>query len=157
MRSGPNQFDSTLPGPAIRCGADERRQERVVDVDHRATHVGEETRGENLHVAREHHQIDIAPQHVEHPRFRLGADVPVRGDVDEGDTERPDLVGEVSVIGDHHHHRHVELTPAVTPQQIQEAVILARGQDGHPLGSRGVGEPKIDGKRLGDLAGEPVA
>ena len=38
----------------------------------------EELRGEDLHVARQHHQVDIAAQQVKLASFGLGADLLVR-------------------------------------------------------------------------------
>jgi hypothetical protein len=47
-------------GAAVRVGAHERGQERVVDVDHGHTEPLEELSGEDLHVAGEHDQLDVA-------------------------------------------------------------------------------------------------
>jgi hypothetical protein len=52
---GADELDSALLGPSVGRCANECRQEGVMDVDHRATEFAEEFRGEDLHVARQHH------------------------------------------------------------------------------------------------------
>jgi len=39
MRGGPNQLDPTPVGLTVGVGADERRQERMMDVDHRTSNL----------------------------------------------------------------------------------------------------------------------
>jgi hypothetical protein len=57
-----NEFDAAFLGPTIRCRTDERRQERVMNVDQRAAHLVEETRGHDLHIADQYHQVHVATQ-----------------------------------------------------------------------------------------------
>ena len=65
------------------------------------------------------------------------------------------------MVGDHHRHRHVQLTAAVAPQQIQQAVILLGRQNRDTFRFGRLGQPEIHLERLGDLIGEcalqPVA
>ena len=68
--------------------------------------------------------------------------------------ERAHLIGQVGVIGDHHHHRHVQLTAAVAPQQIQQAVTLLRRHNGDPFGLGGLGQPEVHAEPRGDPLGE---
>lgn len=58
------------------------------------------------------------------------------------------------MVGDHHHHRHVQLTAAVAPQQIKQAVIFPRRHDRHPLRLGRLGEAKVHAERRGDLLGK---
>ena len=95
---------------------------------------GEELRRQDLHVPGQHHEIDVAAQQVELTTLRLVADLLGRRDVHERHAERPDLVGEIGMVRDHHHHRHVQLTAAVAPQQIEQAVIFLRRHDRDPFG-----------------------
>ncbi len=62
---GADQLDAALVGMTVGLGAGERRQERVMDVDHRTAHPREEVGGEDLHVAREHEQLGVAGELVE--------------------------------------------------------------------------------------------
>ena len=55
-----DELDAPLLGSSIGRRADEGRQERVMNVDQRAADIGEELRRDDLHVAGEHHQIDVA-------------------------------------------------------------------------------------------------
>ena len=116
MRCRTNEFDAALPGSSIGRRPDEGRQERVMDVHHRAADLSQKIGGEDLHVSGQHHQIDIAAQQLELALLGLCADVLGGRNVDEGHPERPDLVSQVRVIGDHHRDRHLELAAAVSPQ-----------------------------------------
>ena len=58
VRGRADDLDAALARAAVRVGADERRQERVVDVDHRHAEPVEEVAREDLHVAREHDEVD---------------------------------------------------------------------------------------------------
>src|SRR3954471_6765561 len=50
-------------------------------------------------------------------------------------------VGEVGMVGDDHRHRHVQLTAAVAPQQVQQAVILLGRQNRDTLRFGRLGQP----------------
>ena len=104
---------------------------------------GEELLGEDLHVARQHHQIDVAAQQIEQALFGFCPNVLRRGDMKEWHPERPHLIGEVGMVGDHHRHRHVQLTATVAPQQIKQAVVLLRRQDRDAFGLGRLGQPEI--------------
>ena len=154
VRGRPDEFHAALLGAPVRRGADERGQERVVDVDQRAADVRQEVVREDLHVARQHDQIGVAAQQIEQALFGIRAIVFRRGDMNERHAERPDLFGELRMVRDHHRHRHVQLTAAVAPQQIEQAVILLRGQDHDPFGLGRLGQPKIHLEPAGDILGE---
>jgi len=53
----------------VRARPDKCRQKRMMDVDDPVRVLGQECRGENLHVAGQHHKIDPAPQQLEHLLF----------------------------------------------------------------------------------------
>ena len=109
---------------------------------------------EDLHVAGQHHQIDVAAQQIELTLFGLCPNVFRRRDMKEWHAEGPNLIGEVGMVGDHHRHRHVELTASVAPQQIQQAVILFRGQDRDAFGLGRLGQPEVHVEPAGNLLGE---
>ena len=71
-----------------------------------------------------------------------------------GDPERLDLRAQELVVGDHADDVHVELAAAVAPQQVEQAVILARGHQRDPLAAvAGVGRSASSiAKRLGERA-----
>ena len=138
-----DEFDAALLGPPIRRGADEGGQERVVDVDHRTTHLGEELRREDLHVPGQHHQIDVAAQQLELALLGLDPNILGRRHVKERHRERADLIGEIGMVGDHHHDRHVELTATIAPQQVEQAVIFLGRHDRDAFGFRSLGQPEV--------------
>ena len=76
-------------------------------------------------------------------------------------SERPDLIGKVGMVRDHHGHRHVQLTTTVAPEQVQEAVVLFRGQNRDAFGFGRLCQPEIHVELAGNLLGEitlqPVA
>ena len=133
VRGGADELDAALLGLAVRGGADERGQERVVDVDHRHADLVEEVLGDDLHVAGQHDEVDVALDQLQDPRLGGGLVRPLRGDVEERDAERADVFGGVGVVGDHHRDRHRQLAAAVPPEQLEKAVIRRGGQDRHPL------------------------
>jgi hypothetical protein len=130
---GADQLDATVLGLLVGTGADEGGQERVVDVDQRAPGLAEEGRADDLHVAGEHDEVDVAAQQLELPPLGLVPVVPGRGNVEVRHPEGADRVGQVGVVGEHHHHRHVELAPAAAPQQVQHAVVGLGHHDRHAL------------------------
>ena len=66
---GPNQFHSTFLGLLIWACTNERWQERVVDVDHWRSHRFKEVFRNDLHVAGQDNEIDIAAQQLQMPTF----------------------------------------------------------------------------------------
>jgi hypothetical protein len=68
--------------------------------------------------------------------------------------KRAHLLGQIGMIGDHHTHRHVQLTATVAPQQIQQTGILGRRHDRHPLGPGRLAQPEIHPEPRRHPAGE---
>ncbi len=97
-----------------------------------APDVLQEVVGDDLHVAGEDDQVDVALQQAQMLGLRLLL-VAAHGDVEEGDAELAHVLGEVGVVGDDHRDVHVELSAAVTPEQLEQAVIRLRREDRHPL------------------------
>ena len=76
--------------------------------------------------------------------------------MDERRAERADLLGQVGMVGDHHHHRHVEIATAVAPQQIQQAMVLLEAMTATRLGLAASVSRKSISNVLGHLLGEVV-
>jgi hypothetical protein len=59
MAGGAHQFDSPLIRTVIGLGPYERRQEGMVNIDDPVGVGGDEVAGENLHVTRQHHHLNL--------------------------------------------------------------------------------------------------
>ena len=109
----------------------------------------EELGGEDLHVAGEDEQVDArraAPAARPRPPRAAGLD----RDVVEGEAERGDLLGVVGVVGDDGDDVGAELAAAPAPEQVGEAVVLARDHDRQPLAlgpTRRSGDPSRAARR----------
>ena len=152
---GPDQLHPAFAGPGVGAGPDERGQERVVDVDDRDVDPGDEVARQDLHVAGQHDEVHVALQQPQVLGFGGGLVRAGRRHVEERHPEAADLAGGVGVVGDDHRHADRQLTAAVPPQQVEQAVIVAGGEDGHPLRHRQVPQPELQlepgRQRLGQL------
>lgn len=149
VRGRADELDAALLGLLVRLGADERRQERVVDVDHRHPELLEELRREDLHVTREHHEVDVADEELQDLLLRrrlVGSRD--RRHVEERHAEAPHVLGGRRVIGDHHRDADGQVAAAVPPQQVEQAVVLLRGEDRHALGDGLVGQRPLERERV---------
>jgi hypothetical protein len=74
VRGRADQLHPALGRLPVRVGADERRQEAVVDVDRPHRELGQERRREHLHVAGQHDRVDLPAQQLQLLLFgrRLG-------------------------------------------------------------------------------------
>jgi hypothetical protein len=155
VRGGADDLHPALVGARVGIGAREGRQERVVDVDDRRAHRPQERRREDLHVAGEHDQVELARQRVEQLRLGLGLGVTGDRDVPERDVEARRLALQLAVVGDDQRDLRVQLAAPVAPQQLGQAVVVARDEDRHPLAMLGVLEPPAAGPEPGaHLLGE---
>ena len=59
VRRRADEFHPSIVGLAVGVGSDEGREERVMDVDDPGPIGVDELGGQNLHVASQHHQIDV--------------------------------------------------------------------------------------------------
>jgi len=84
---GADQLHAALVRLVVRLGALEAGQERMVDVDGPAFQLAAQVIREDLHVAREHHELDAPGEQLEHPFFCLSLPAGLHGDVLERQTE----------------------------------------------------------------------
>ena len=123
----------------------------MVNVDQWTAHFGEELRGEDLHVAGQHHQIDVSAQQVELATLCFHPNILGRRHMQEWHRKRAHLIGEIGMVGDHHHDRHVELAATIAPQQIEQAVVFLGRHDCDAFRLRSLGQPEIHIELRGDL------
>jgi hypothetical protein len=72
----------------------------------------------------------------------------------EGHAERGHVGRVVGMVGGHERDLGAQLAAPVAPQQVDQAVVLARDEHGHPLGPVGVGQPPAHGEALAHVAAE---
>ena len=125
-----------------------------MDVDDRHADRLEEVGRQDLHVARQDDEVEVAGQQLDLAALGLGLRVAGDRDVDERHAERAHVVGEVGVVGDHEADVEVELVAARAPEQVEQAVVVAADHDRPALGHAGVGERPLHPERPADLGGE---
>lgn len=123
VRGGAGDLDAPVVGLVVGLGALERRQEAVVDVDDLAGHDLAEFRGEDLHVPRQHDEVDlVGVDEFEDPGFLLGLGVLGHGEVVEGDVVGLGERFEVGVVGDDQGNVDGELARLLPEEEVVEAV-----------------------------------
>src|SRR5690606_40352994 len=112
---GADELDAAVVCPLVGVCSGERRQEAVMDVDDPVGEVGEEAGRQDLHVAGEDDQVDLADHEVE--LCGLGPVARLRGDRDVVVGNAPDGGGlpQVGVVGDHYADVRVQVAGAVAP------------------------------------------
>jgi hypothetical protein len=149
-----DDLHAALVGPAVGVRAREGRQERVVDVDHRHAELIEERAREDLHVAREHHDVAAPGQHAQDLPLGLRLRLRRHRDVHERHPEGLDIGPVPLVVGDDDGDLGVELAAPTPPQQVEQAMLVARGHDRHALRPVGGREAPVERQRPGDALGE---
>ena len=118
-----DQLDAALVRLVVGAGAAERRQERVVDVDRPACPRVAERRGEHLHVAGEHDEVDSVLGEGGGDEGLLGGLVAIDDrEVAVVDTEPRGHLGVVGVVADHHRNVDRQLAAAAAVEEVVEAV-----------------------------------
>ena len=141
VRRGADQFHAAVVRPGVWRGPGEGRQERVVDVDHRGADAGQEVTLEDLHVAGEGDEVEVADEQIELTLLGLGLGVWRHRDMVIRHAERGHLRFEVGVVGHHGHDVHVQLVAAPAPGQVEQTVLVAGDEDCDPLSPRRGLEP----------------
>ncbi len=105
-----------------------------MDVDRPAGQPLAQFGGEHLHVAGQHHQVDVLRLH-HLDQTLLGGRLAgrVHRQMDERDAVRLDQVGEVGVVGDDGRDVHVQGADPVPEEQVVQAVPELRDEDEHPV------------------------
>ncbi|MNC25728.1 hypothetical protein D3C75_738270 [compost metagenome] len=146
-----DQLHTTQGGLVIRLGADERRQEAVVDVDHLFSIVLAQLRRQDLHVAGQHHHIGGVFLHqARHFGKGRGLVLGVDRYMEERNTVPLDHAAQVVVVGDHTRDLAVQFIGVPAVQQVGQAVRLAAGHQHHALFLRRVGNAPGHGELFGD-------
>ncbi len=127
-----------------------------MDVDDRRADAIEEAARQDLHVAREHDQVEAPGEQLELALLGRGALAAVHGDVLEARAQPAHVVAEVGVVGDHEAHLDRQLAAPPAPEQVEQAVVLARDEDRHALGRLRVDDPPLHAHRRAHLGGERV-
>lgn len=123
---GTDHLDAPLPGLVVGPGAPEAGQERVVDVDHPTWQGGAHGGGEDLHVAGQHHQLDVELLHQgEEPGIGLVAGGGRDREVVEGDVVPLGQRGQVGVVGPDGDDVDVELARPPAVEEVEQAVVGA--------------------------------
>ena len=140
---GADELHAAVVGLPIRVGADEGRQERVVDVDDPTRVSGDETVAEDLHVASHHDQFDaVVGERCEHLGLLLGLGV---GRDREVQVWHPHVLGDTGVVRVVRHDDaqvHREFATAPAGEQVVETMRVFRRHERRWRG--GVGETEVD-------------
>jgi hypothetical protein len=135
--------------------ADERRQQRVVDVDDPVRVARAQVRAEHLHVPGQHDELDVGavdqggePLLLRRLALRLHRQVVV------GDAEEGARLGVVGVVARDEGDVGVQLAGAPAGQQVEQAVRLLAGQDGDAGQLLGEADLALHGEAVADLGPE---
>jgi len=126
-----------------------------VDVDDRCADAREEVGREDLHVPREDAEVDTIRHQLEHPLFGLGLRLAADRDVVVGHVERLHVAPQIRVVGDDADDRGLELTAPPAPEQVEEAMVVPRGEEHHALALAGRHEPPGHPEPRSHFLGKP--
>ena len=138
MRGGADQLHAALMRLVIGPRALEARQERVVDVDAASRQLGRQIVRQDLHVARQHHEIGLGVlDQLPDRGFLLRLCLFGRRQMVERDVaEIRRAVGLARMVGDDGGRDHVELADAPAIEEVGEAVIGLGDQQHDPAPRR---------------------
>ncbi|MNV60820.1 hypothetical protein D3C71_1532970 [compost metagenome] len=152
VRGGADDLDPARVRLVIRLRAFEAGQEAVVDVDRTPGQRFAQARRQNLHVTRQHHQVDLlALDQVDDLLLLHGAVVRVDRQVMERHPIGAGQGSEVLVIGGHRRDIHLQLPAVRAEQQVVEAMPLLAHQHQQARTTTGVMQlpvhPELGGQR----------
>ncbi|RMO67438.1 hypothetical protein ALQ37_01458 [Pseudomonas syringae pv. aptata] len=134
----------------VGLGALETRQKRVMDIDRPARQLLAQVVGENLHVARQHHQLGPCfIDHLHQRGFLRSLGFPGHGQVDEANTLTFGHRSQIQVIGDDGGDGHVHFALVVAVQQVGQAVIELADHQQHTHRPARVVQLPLHGKVVG--------
>ena len=159
VRGRADQLDPAGVRLAVRVGALEAGQERVVDVDRLAGQRLAQLGGEDLHVAGQHHQLDVVLRdHVEDVLLhrRPWSRREVIGCVLERHPVETGQVTEVGVVGDDQRQRDRQVARPLAEQQVVDAVPGLAGEDEGAAAASDVVKVPLGAQALGDRREGPL-
>ncbi len=134
MGGRPDDLHAAVVGLLVGVGADERRQERVMDVDDPVRESFHEIRAQNPHVFRQHQVIrGVRFQDPHHVRLVFFPRLVLVGQMMERVTETLDQRPEHGVVADDPLHHGVHLVEPTADQQVAQAMRFAGGEDHDPF------------------------
>jgi len=123
MCRGADNLNTAIVRLMVRLRALERRQETVVDIDDFSRHGGAQSRRQDLHVARQHDEIDvILLDQVQDLRFLLVLGVGFDGQMVERDVVASGQVLEIRMVGYDARNLDGELLGRLTEEEVVETV-----------------------------------
>ena len=137
----------------VGLGALEAGQEAVVDVDRASSQGLAQPRRKDLHVTRQHHQVDaLALDQVDNRLLLAVAVGRVHRQVLERHAVGPGQRGEVGMVGDHRGDVHRQLAAVGAEQQIVETMPLPADQHQQACTTAGVMQLPVHVEPAGQLA-----
>lgn len=133
-----DNLHTTVISLVVGLGTLEGRQEAVVDVDDASRHGLAQFRRQDLHISRQHNQVNLVFLHeLQDPSLLLRLGVGGDGEVHEGDVIGSSQSGKVGVVGDDQRDLDVKLAGRLAEEQVVQAVTNLGNHDHHPglLGS----------------------
>jgi hypothetical protein len=154
VRRRADDLHAALERPAAGVGAREGGQERMMDVDDRRAERLQEAAAEDLHVAREDHEVEAIGQQLEHARLGRGLAVRRHRHVLEARAEGLDVGRVIGMVGDDERDLAGQLAAAPSPEKVEQAVLLARDEHRDPGRARGVAQAPVHAEARADLGPE---
>src|SRR3954447_17434892 len=137
MGGGADDFHAPGKGLLIRFGADEGRQEGMVDVDHAIDVALHESAAEHAHVFREHDVIrSIAVEDGGESCLVFRAGFSHVADLLERDSKLTNDGFEAVIIAEHGEHFGAEFAIGMAHKQFRQAMMLFGGEDNDGASSR---------------------
>ena len=150
VRCRADQLDPSLTRLDVGVRSHERRQERVMDVDDGAADVLEKLAGQDLHVAGEHDEVDVAREHFQHLLLGLRFAPVLDRDVVVGGAELLDLTSEIGVVRDDGEQVELEVVASPAPEQVEQAVLAPRNENRDAFAFAREDEPRVHREPLDD-------
>jgi len=135
----------------IWLGADERRQEAVVDVDHPLGEFVAQFGRQNLHVARQHYHVGTLfahqARHFSEGLLLVGR---IDGDMEVWNPVPLDHAAQIVMVGNHARNVAIQLAAVPAMQQVGQAMRFTARHQNHALAPLGVGDTPLHGKLAGN-------
>ncbi len=156
MRRRADELDSALLGPLVRSGAGERREERAVDVDHRGIGAAQEVARQDRHVARQHDEGDPPGDELQLALLNRGLRLATHRDLRVRHADDATSAAGSGWVGDDLHDLNRQLAAPPSPQQVEQAVVVAGDEHRDGGRHRHVPHPERHAEPGGDVGGEPA-